>query len=421
MTTSRGTNRQLESLHTRTGWSRKELARRINQRARQRGVELGTDASRIRNWLEGRHPQPPVPELLSELFSEHFGHPIIPADIGLPATDEHELGLRYSDSIAATVIAVAELGRYDLRRRGFLHNGTFLAVAALAPSHDWLLAMLDATEPRPGSRIAEHQVSVIREAFADFQEANVMRGGGYARRALTEFVTGRVLPMLQGIDPDHDTAATVFSAAGEQTLLLGFMACDDDQQALMLGYPHEALRSAITGRHGLARASSPACTADLWALQAQAHAALDDAKAATHAVLESERSFERIDVANEPKWARFIDHANLSCHWADAFATLQRPVEAIRFARCSISNAAEQNRARRGALAQAALAQAALTSRDLDAALHSAHRAVDLSATVQSSRCTAAIRDLRTRISPYRTLTPARDFDDRARQALICG
>lgn len=192
-------------------------------------------------------------------------------------------------------------------------------------------------------------------------------------------------------------------------------------QALTLGYPREALRSAMAGRHGLARASSPACAADLWALQAQAHAALGDAKAAAHAVLESERSFERIAAENEPQWARFIDAANLSCHWADAFVTLQRPVEATRFARRSISAATSQNRVRRAALGHAALARAALTRRDLDAALRAAHTVVDLSTTVQSSRCVVAVRDLQTRIIPYRKLSSAREFDDRAREVLRSG
>lgn len=451
MAASRGANLQMGQLYARTGWSRKELARRVNQRAKVRGVHLNTDASRIRNWLAGQHPQPPVPELLSELFSEQFGYPITPVDIGLPATDEHEVGLLYSESIAATVIAVAELGRYDLRRRGFLRHGTFLAVAAIAPSRDWLLAVLDATEPRPRSRIGEYQVSVIRDAFAAFQEAEVMRGGGYARQALTEYVTGRVLPMLHDVDPDSETGAALFAAASEQTYLLGWMAFDDGQQALaqryliqalrlaqesgdaalgahilagmgdqarMLGYPREALQLATTGRHGLVRATSPACFADLWALQARAHAALGDTKAAAHAVVESERVFERVDAGAEPEWARFIDDAYLSGEWANTFGDLARPAESARFARRSIFAAARQNRARRGALSQAALARAALTRRDLEAALGAAHRAVDLSTSVQSSRCLAAVRDLRSRISPYRAVTAAREFDDRARELL---
>jgi hypothetical protein len=70
-------------------------------------------------------------------------------------------------------------------------------------------------------------------------------------------------------------------------------------------------------------------------------------------------------------------------------------------------------------LSQATLARAALTRRDLDAALLAAHRAVELSTTVQSSLCVAAIQDLRSRISPYRAIASARNFDDRARGVLL--
>jgi len=449
--TDREANVQMEEVRIRAGWSRKELARRVNQRARIRGVHLNTDATRVRHWLAGQHPQPPVPALLSELFSEQLGYPITPVDIGLQETGEYKVGLRYSESVAATVVAVTELGRYDMRRRGFLHKGTFLMVATVAPSRDWLLAILDATEPRPGSRLGEHQVSVIREAFADFQEADAMHGGGYARRALTEYLTGRVLPMLQDVDPDSEVGAALFAAAAEQTFLLGFMSVDDGRHALaqryliqalrlaqesgdaalganiltsmsnqarILGYPREALQLAITGRHGLARAFSPACSAELWAAQARAHADLGDTKAAAHAVVESERSFEHIDFDTQPEWTRFIDGAYLSGQWAETFADLQRPVEAARFARRSISAAATQKRARREALSQAALARAGLARRDLDAALRAAHRAIDLSITVESSRCIAAVRDLRSRIGPYRAVTAAREFDDRAREVL---
>lgn len=338
-----------------------------------------------------------------------------------------------------------------MRRRGFLRHGTFLVVAAVAPSRDWLLAVLDATEPRPRSRIGLAQVSAIRETFAAFQEADTMHGGGHARQALAEYLTSRVLPLLHDADPDREAGALLFAAASEQTDLLGWMAIDDDrpalgqryliqalrlaqesgdiafgaqiladmsQQARMLGYPREALQLATTGRHGLTRAYSPACAARLLALQARAHAALGDSKAAVHAVSESERAFERVDVAAEPEWARFIDSATLASVWADTFVDLGHPVEATRFARRSISSAASQNRARCGALSQAMLARAALIRRDLDAALHAAHRAVDLSTTVQSSRCVAAVRDLQSRISPYRTIASARDFNDRAHEAL---
>ncbi|MGH3719727.1 MAG: hypothetical protein ACRDRI_13000 [Pseudonocardiaceae bacterium] len=391
-----------------------------------------------------------MPAILCELFSEHFGYLVSPEAIGLTADADTDIGLRYELGLGAAVAVVADLGRNDVYRRGFLCSAPFVAAAAVAPSRDWLLATLDATEPRPGGRVDHEQVASIHEAFAVYQEADVMRGGGHARRALALYVTGHVLPLVRDADPD--TNAGLFAAASEQTYLLGWMACDDGRQALaqryllqslrlaqasgdvalgahvlagmcdqarMLGHPREALQLATAGRHGLARADSPACAADLWALQARAHATLGEPREAAHTVAQSEAAFTNVHRDDEPEWARFIDTAYLTGEWANAFGDIARPVESTRFARRSAAEARNQNRARRGALSQAALARAALTSSNLEAAVDNANRALDLAITVTSSRCIHAITDLRTRLQPFHTTTLARDFDERARLTLV--
>ncbi|MGH3573762.1 MAG: hypothetical protein ACRDRD_22275 [Pseudonocardiaceae bacterium] len=453
MSGPRSANGALERVWAGTGWSRKELARRVNRRGQSRGLHLNTDASRVRAWFAGQRPQPPVPAILCELFSEHFGYPVRPEAIGLSADADTDVGLRYRSGLAATVAAVADLGRNDVHRRDFLRTAPFVAAAAVAPSRDWLLATLDATVPRGGAKVDHEQVAAIREAFAVYQEADVMRGGGHARRALAQYVTGHVLPLVRDVGPDTDTGASLFAAASEQTYLLGWMAFDDGRQALaqrylvqslrlaqasgdaklgahvlagmsdqarLLGHHQESLQLATAGRHGLTRAYSPACAADLWALQARAHAALGESHEAAHAVVESEAAFEQVYRGEEPEWARFIDTAYLAGEWANAFGDIARPVESTRFARRSAAEARNQKRARRGALSQAALARAALTSGnlDLETAVHNANRALDLAVTVKSSRCTEAITDLRARIQPFHTVALARDFDERSRLAL---
>lgn len=448
-----GINGDLERVWARTGWSRKELARRVNRRGQSRGLHLNTDASRIRAWFAGQQPQPPVPSILCELFSEHFGYLVRPEELGLRSEADTDVGLAYQSGLGATVAVVADLGRNDVYRRGFLRTAPFVAVAVVAPSRDWLLATLDATQGRPGGRVGHAQVAALREAFDTYQEADVMLGGGHARRALAQYVTGHVLPLVRGADPDTDAGASLFAAASQQTYLLGWMAFDDGRQALaqryliqslrlaqasgdaklgshilagmshqacMLGYPREALQLALTGRLGLARAYSPACAARLWALQARAHGALGESREAAHAVAQSEVAFERIRRADEPEWARFIDPAYLAGEWANAFGDIARPIESTRFARRSAAEARRQKRARRGALSQAALSRAALTSGhvDLDLAVHHANHALELAMTVKSSRCTTAISDLRARIQPFHTVAAARDFDERARLTL---
>src|SRR6478609_6596193 len=114
MTTPRDANGDLEHVWGRTGWSRKELARRVNRRGQSRGLHLNTDASRVRAWFAGQRPQPPVPAILCELFSEHFGYPVRPESIGLHAEADTDVGLSYQPGLGATVGVVADLGRNDV-------------------------------------------------------------------------------------------------------------------------------------------------------------------------------------------------------------------------------------------------------------------------------------------------------------------
>jgi hypothetical protein len=102
----------------------------------------------------------------------------------------------------------AESRNAVLYRRDFLCTAPFVAVAAVGPSRDWLLATLDATQRRPGGKIGHAQVVAIREAFDAYQEADVMLGGGHARRALAQYVTGHVLPLVREVDPDTNTGAS---------------------------------------------------------------------------------------------------------------------------------------------------------------------------------------------------------------------
>jgi hypothetical protein len=85
-------------------------------------------------------------------------------------------------------------------------------------------------ERRPGSRIGLKQVDVIREAFAGFQETDVMRGGGHARQPLAEYLTSRVLPLLQDVDPHSEAGGALFPAASERTTPLGNLSDHETEQ-----------------------------------------------------------------------------------------------------------------------------------------------------------------------------------------------
>src|SRR5437879_9865474 len=51
-------NELLGSWFVRSGWSKGELARQVNRRARQLGAHhISTDTSRVRRWLDGENPR----------------------------------------------------------------------------------------------------------------------------------------------------------------------------------------------------------------------------------------------------------------------------------------------------------------------------------------------------------------------------
>jgi hypothetical protein len=284
--------------------------------------------------------------------------------------------------------------------------------------------------------------------FGAFQEIDVMQGGGSGRLVLTEYMNSHVYPLLRRT---HSVTVrhALCCAAAEQTYLLGWMAFDNGEhstaqryliqalrlaeeshdvalgahvlagmadQATLLGSPDEGRKLAQAGRQGLRKADSPACLADLWALEARALAVLGDKLGTARAIAESERVFALVDREKEAQWAKFIDGAYLHGEHANAFRDLNQADHSAEHARQSISHARAQNRARRGAMSQAALAVSHLQLRNLEAAHSAGLRTLELSGRVKSSRCLEAVQDIQRRMAPFGRHPLVIDFNHRARQ-----
>ncbi|MFC5720718.1 transcriptional regulator [Streptomyces gamaensis] len=430
--------------------SKGELARRVRARALAYGHRhINPDATAVRRWLAGQEVRTPLPTLIADVFSGHFGRRITTYDLGLGDEPDLDRPLTYSPSWAVTVESVTELGRADMDRRKFLAAAPFAAAAGIGPSRDWLLNTLD-QEPEPGRRVRLEDVMSVRNMFGAFQEIDVMQGGGSGRLVLTEYMNQHVYPLLRRTYSENVRRA-LCAAASEQTYLLGWMAFDDGEhgtaqryliqalrlaeesedaplgahvlagmadQATLTGNPQEGQRLAQAGRHGLARANAPACLADLWALEARALAVLGDGTGTARAVNESELAFSRVDRASEPEWAKFIDGAYLHGEYANAFRDLDQADDAAEHARQSITHARAQNRARRGAMSQAALAVSHLQRRDLESAHSAGVKTLDLARRVKSSRCVEALHDVQRRMVPFGNHPLVADFNERARVLL---
>jgi transcriptional regulator with XRE-family HTH domain len=439
-------NEQLRQRRLRRGLTQEELATELARVAWEQNRErIGVDAAMVSKWERGKkQPSNSYRRLLAAVFAAD------PLSFDEPSEDLQRLGLEYTPSIPDTLEAVDKLGHADIKRRTFLKTALFAVAASIGPSRDWLLATLEEATS-PARKVSSDQVEAIRRTFGVFQELDVMRGGGHARQQLAAYLTSTVTPLLRSNDASTGAGQALYEAGAEQLYLIGWMAFDDGEhvlaqryliqalrlshearspelgahvlaglsdQATLTGHPDQGLQLARAGRAGLRQGHSPACCADLWALQARAEAALGDGKAAAHSVLESQRAADDIHLADEPEWARFIDAAYLNGEYGHAFRDLDEPEEAARFAARSAAEAGRQSRARRGSLAHATLARAALSNHDLEAAATEAASTVRLAATVRSSRSADAVGDLRNRLSPHQDSRPVADFFDLANSLL---
>jgi len=426
---------QIHQCRLERGLTQEEFAREVARLAWERThVQVGIDSAMVSKWERGtKLPSRRYQRLLSILLGTDPQRPSAPAP---------ELGFDYAGPLSSTLDAIDHVSRGDMDRRDFLSRALFTVGLSIAPSRDWLISTIEQATA-PTKRVSVAQVDAIRRTFGLYQEMDVMRGGGHARHQLASYVSTIVTPLLRENDATTDTGRALYEASAEQLYLLGWMAYDDGQhtlaqryllqalrlaeaarstklgahilaglsdQATLTGHPDEGLQLARAGRAGLNGTESPACLADLWALQARAQAALGEPTAAAHSVIESERHAAVIDLTTEPEWARFIDPAYLNGEYAHAFRDLDRQAESATFAQRSADEAARQHRARRGSLAHATLARAALSDHDLEAAAAAASTTAELAASVRSSRSTGAVADLCQRLRPHDHSPPVAEF-----------
>jgi hypothetical protein len=152
-------NGQLGSWFQRSGWSKGELARQVNRRARQLGAHhISTDTSRVRRWLDGEQPREPIPRILSELFAERFGCVVAVEDLGLRQRrlSPSSSGVDLPWAGPQTVRMISEFTRSDLMlgRRGFLGSSLTMAAgpALIEPMQRWLVpSPASSSDPAQGA------------------------------------------------------------------------------------------------------------------------------------------------------------------------------------------------------------------------------------------------------------------------------
>ncbi|QNP69942.1 hypothetical protein IAG44_11085 [Streptomyces roseirectus] len=352
-------NELLTSWFVRSGWSKGELARQVNRRARQLGAgHISTDTSRVRRWLDGENPREPIPRILSELFSERFGCVVSVEDLGLRAARQSPSagGVDLPWTGPQTIALLSEFSRSDLMlaRRGFL--GTSLALSAgptlIEPMQRWLVpsppsAPRDAG-PLPTSRargrLSRQELELLEATTSMFRKWDAQCGGGLRRKAVVGQLH-EVTDLLQEPHPE-DTAKRLFKVAAELAELAGWMSYDVglqptaqkyfvlalhaakeagdrplgsyilsnmSRQMIHLGRPEDALELIHLAQYGSRDCASPRTQAMLYAMEARAYANMGQPGRCKRAVRMAEDTFADATEWDEPDpdWIGFFTEAEL--------------------------------------------------------------------------------------------------------------
>ncbi|MDT3724715.1 hypothetical protein ROS62_07380 [Streptomyces sp. DSM 41972] len=366
-------NELLTSWFGRSGWSKGELARQVNRRARQLGANhVSTDTSRVRRWLDGENPREPIPRILSELFSERFGVVVSVEDLGLrttrPAPSATGVDLPWTGP--QTVALLSEFSRSDLMlaRRGFL--GSSLALSAgpslIEPMQRWLVpspsSPLSRPEPdvapssaRARGRLSKPELDLLETTTVMFRQWDAQCGGGLRRKAVVGQLH-EVTDLLQEPQPDA-TTKRLFKVAAELAELAGWMSYDVglqptaqkyfvlalhaakeagdrplgsyvlsnmSRQMIHLGRPEDALELIHLAQYGSRDCASPRVQSMLYAMEARAYANMGQPGRCKRAVRMAEDTFAEADEWDEPDpdWIRFFSEAELYAENSHSFRDL---------------------------------------------------------------------------------------------------
>ncbi|MEV5338021.1 hypothetical protein AB0K93_05970 [Streptomyces sp. NPDC052676] len=369
-------NELLGSWFVRSGWSKGELARQVNRRARQLGANhISTDTSRVRRWLDGENPREPIPRILSELFSERFGCVVSVEDLGLRAARQSPsaTGVDMPWTGPQAVALLSEFSRSDLMlaRRGFL--GTSLALSAgpalIEPMQRWLVPAPSSPRPdqagfapqeavptsRARGRLSKAELDLLESTTVMFRQWDAQCGGGLRRKAVVGQLH-EVTDLLQEPQPEA-TTRKLFKVAAELAELAGWMSYDVglqptaqkyfvlalhaakeagdrplgsyilssmSRQMIHLGRPDDALELIHLAQYGSRDCASPRTQSMLYAMEARAYANMGQPGKTKRAVRMAEDVFAEADDWDEPDpdWIRFFSEAELYAENSHSFRDL---------------------------------------------------------------------------------------------------
>jgi len=222
--TSRSKNPHLALWIQATGLSHGEIARRVSSEAvRQGHRQISPDATRIRRWIDGERPRPPVPALLAHILTEAAGVPLTPSDLGLVSAGVELDTIQLPLLTEAAAHALAGWTQMDL----MMNRRDALQLAVGAPLILVAERMLGGTARSLNRDIRGFDtdtVTALEEVTAFFTRADASKGGGLYRSAIIAQLTEVARRIQDGVPAS--LRSRVFAASADLSALAGWVSHD---------------------------------------------------------------------------------------------------------------------------------------------------------------------------------------------------
>ncbi|WP_329135401.1 transcriptional regulator [Streptomyces sp. NBC_00670] len=470
---ARQPNERLQALIQEAGCSNAGLARRVNMCGAEHGLDLRYDKTSVARWLRGQQPRGRAPAIIAEALGRKLGRTVTIDEIGMANGKNlaSGVGLQFSPTVLGAIEQVCELWRSDVGRRDFLSGSSVAASALVEPSRDWLISTPDAQVGRTGGpRVGSSDVAAVRAMTQALVDLDHTYGSGHVRPVVVHYLNSVVSGLLAG-SYRESVGRELFAAVARLTELAGYMAVDTGQPGLaqryyiqalrlaqaagdrgyggyvlaasmshlaaQLGNPREIAQLARAAQEG-ARGQVPARAQSMFcAAEARGHALMGDVRGAQAAAGRAVAAMEAAGGSgggsgagagasadagsgsgsgsgsgDDPVWIAHFDEAYLADELAHCYRDLGQADAAERCAREALAGHPE-GRVRRRAIGFVLLATAQVQKREVEQAVHTGMKAVELLGGLRSNRGAEYLEDFQQRLEPFGEEAVVREFGAR--------
>jgi hypothetical protein len=442
-------NHRLADLMTAADLSRKALARGVREAAASGGVTLSTDHSLVGKWLDGTVPKGRTPYFIAQAIGARLARTVALAEIGMGAADPSPAadGLIYADDDDAGAATITALWSSDLDDHPLTVRASIEPPAWREASLRWLIGGRGRppAERSTGRRVGAGEIAAISATVEHFASLDNRFGGGHARRALIQYLSADVAPLLHGRCVET-TRRQLFSTVAEATLLAAWSCYDsgghglaqryfiqalrlaqtaDDRrlassilsamshQATFLGHYREAADLARAALAGVTRYGTATMRAQFHAMEARALARVRDARACDLALSDAVAHFERRNPAADPLWIGYFHEAELAAEMGHCLRDLGRP-EGVALHLVDDVVQGDGSYVRSDFFATMVLADARAAAGHVEEACRVARQALALGEQLKSARCAAYVAEFRGHLNGFRGTAAVRELQEEA-------